>query len=173
MDEQFSISQQQAAWLLNTTDRTIRTWQDLADNPLPVAVRGGRGRHNEYDPQAVVSWYVARKAAEILTATDGIDPKAARARLDSLRADQIEFDLTIKRGEYAPIEALAYAVGDMAGQIRAIFEGIPKRIKQSLPALRAREIKILEREIVKAMNAVAEIQTEFDIEDENEGAKTP
>ena len=165
MNEQFSISQQQVAWMLNTTTRTVRTWQDQTDNPLPVAVRGSRGRQNEYDPQAVIAWYVARRLTEILSTTDAIDPRAARARLDSLRADQIEFDLSIKRNEYAPIEALAFAVGDMAGQLKSIFEALPKRIKNAQPQLNARAMKVITTEIVRALNIASQIQTEFDIEE--------
>ena len=90
------------------------------------------------------------------------NPAAEKSRLDRLRADQVEFDLQIKRGEYAPIEMLKFAVGDMAGQIKSIFEGIPKRIKNSCPSLRAKEIKILEQELVKAQNAASKVQVVFD-----------
>lgn len=93
------------------------------------------------------------------------DPAAQRARLDQLRGDQIEFDLNIKRGEYAPIEMLKFALSDVANQIKSIFEAIPKRIKNSMPSLRAREMKILERELIKAQNAASEIRVRFDTTD--------
>ena len=92
------------------------------------------------------------------------DAVSEKARLDRARADQVEFDLAIKRGQYAPIDALQMAVADMASQARSIIEGLPKRIKNSLPSLRAREIKILETELVKARRSLSEIQCDFDTE---------
>ena len=76
-------------------------------------------------------------------------------------------DLAIKRGEYAPIRgaAICRRRHGRANQIH-ISKALPKRIKNSMPSLRAREMKILERELVKAGNAIAEIEVKFDIEDE-------
>jgi phage terminase Nu1 subunit (DNA packaging protein) len=169
MTNKTTFTQAQIAWLLWTTPKTIRSWESLPLNPLPALPMRPGSKTREYCPRQVVSWDRERQLAAMIQNGEAIDPRAARARLDSLRADQIEFELAIKRGDYAPIEALRYAVGDMASQIKAIFEGIPKRIKNSLPTLRAREIKILERELVKAGNAVSEIQIDFDIEDESRG----
>jgi phage terminase Nu1 subunit (DNA packaging protein) len=89
------------------------------------------------------------------------DPITEKTRLDAARADQIEFDLAIKRGEYAPIEVLTFAVSEVASQSRSILEGLPKRIKNSLPALRAREMKIIETEINKVRKGMSEIQIDF------------
>ena len=97
--------------------------------------------------------------------TGKTNPAGEKSRLDRLRADQVEFDLQIKRGQYAPIEALKYAVGDMASQVKSILDAIPKQIKNSLPSLRAKEIKILERELVKSQNAASKIQVVFDTTD--------
>jgi phage terminase Nu1 subunit (DNA packaging protein) len=92
-----------------------------------------------------------------------LDLNNERARLACAQADKAELDNQIKRGEFAPIEALKFAVADFSGQVRSIFEGVPKLIKNSLPQLRSREMKILEREIVKAQNAASEIRVAFDI----------
>ena len=88
--------------------------------------------------------------------------EAERARLAAEQADKVALENAIRRSEYAPIEALQFAIADVAGQMKSIFEGIPKKLKNSLPALRAREIKILERELVKIQNAAASIQVNFD-----------
>ena len=167
--DEFSINQRQVAYLLDVDARTIRAWQDAADDPLPCT-RGKRGTANTYDPRLVVRWYINRRFGDLTNSESAGDPQQMRARLDKLRGDQVEHDLAIKRGEYAPIQALQFAVGDMAGQIKSIFEGLPKRIKNSMPSLRAREMKILERELVKAGNAIAEIEVRFDIEDEEAGS---
>lgn len=89
-------------------------------------------------------------------------PATEKARLDRLRADQVEFDLELKRGNYAPIEVLEYAIADVSSQMVAIYEGLPKRIKNSAPFLRAREIKIIQKEITKARNLAANIQLKVD-----------
>lgn len=95
----------------------------------------------------------------------GAKTEAEKERLDRVRADQVEFDLAVKRREYAPISVLQFAIADFSGQLKSALEGIPKRIKNSLPSLRAREIQILEREITKMQNAASEIQIDFDIVD--------
>ena len=160
-------NQKQAAYVAGATERTLRTWNGLP-NP-PPCVPGRRGRPAAYPAQEFVAWLIEYRLGQLSGSADAGDPAAMRARLDKLRGDQVEHDLAIKRGEYAPIQALQYAVGDMAGQIKSIFEGLPKRIKNSMPSLRAREMKILERELVKAGNAIAEIEVKFDIEDEKAG----
>jgi len=134
------------AQLSQVTGKAYNTLKRLLVGLEPVA-KDGRTLYFDA-PAALAKIYQAKEEQE-------------KDRLDRLRADQIEFDLAVKRGEYAPIEAVKYAIGDMSGQVNAIFEGIPKRIKQSMPSLRAREMKILERELVKAENAIAEINVAF------------
>jgi len=162
--QEMTFNQREAAHVASTSERTLRNWNSLK-NP-PPCIPGRRGKPAVYPARDFIAWLIDYRLGQIAGSGEAGDPQQAKARLDRLRGDQVEFELAIKRGEYAPVDALAYAVGDMAGQIRSIFEGIPKRIKQSLPSLRAREIKILERELVKAMNCAAEIQTTFDIEEE-------
>jgi phage terminase Nu1 subunit (DNA packaging protein) len=89
--------------------------------------------------------------------------ESEKDRLDRFRADRAEMENDLMRGDSVPTDAVKFAVSDFSGQVRSIFEGIPKRIKHSLPSLRAREMKILEREIVKAQNAASEIRVAFDI----------
>ena len=158
--QEMTFNQKQAAHVAGATERTLRNWNSL-ENP-PPCIPGRRGKPAVYPAQEFVAWLIEFRLGQITGSADAGDPAAMRARLDRLRGDQVELDLKIKSGDYAPIEALRYAVGDMAGQIKSIFEGLPKRIKNSMPSLRAREMKILERELAKCGNAIAEIEVKFD-----------
>jgi phage terminase Nu1 subunit (DNA packaging protein) len=89
--------------------------------------------------------------------------ESEKNRLDRLRADKTEMENDLMRGDSVPTDAVKFAIADFASQVKSTFESIPKRIKHSLPSLRAREMKILEREIVKAQNAASEIRVAFDI----------
>ena len=166
--KQFLIDQASTAYLLGCDSRTVQTYGKRAVNPLPVVKQGKRGTPTLYDPHQVLQWAIQNELAKVID-DDGdsgivLNLEAQRARLASEQADRCALENQIKRSEYAPIEALQFAIADFAGQAKSIFEGLPKRIKNSLPSLRAREIKILEREIVKVRNAVASIQINFDTE---------
>ena len=150
--------------MLACTVRSISTYQKMDIDPLPIAIKGKRGQPHQFDPQDLVKWKVRQEIAKITDSSDGsvLNLEAERARLASEQADRVALENAIKRSDYAPIESLQFAIADFAGQAKSLFEGIPKRIKNSLPSLRAREVKILEREIIKVQNAVAGIQIDFD-----------
>jgi phage terminase Nu1 subunit (DNA packaging protein) len=122
-------------------------------------VRENEKTKTKYYLMAPVMWAIIKNY------TGEGNPAGEKSRLDRLRADKVEFELQIQRGEYAPIQSLKFAVGDMAGQIKSILDSVPKQVKNSLPSLRAKEIKILERELVKAQNAASKIQIVFDTDD--------
>ena len=77
-------------------------------------------------------------------------------------------DLKIKSGEYAPINIIRDVIGDVAAQIKAILESLPRKIKHAQPELTARALRIVHSEIVRAMNACSEVRVKFDIVDEYE-----
>jgi len=149
--------------MLDCDVRTLSTYQKREADPLPVAVKGKRGQSHQYDPQAVLKWKVRQVLAQLMIDEDGsvLDLEHERARLAKEQADKIARENAVRDGELAPIEALVFALSDVSVQQVAILEGLPKRIKASMTSLRAREIKILEREIIKARNAIAEIQVDF------------
>jgi len=149
-------------WSVNSLSEELRISRQAITKALqditPVETRSlGNRTERRYYLSDVVEALVEGK-------TGSGSPATEKARLDRLRADQIEFDLAIKREQYAPIEIFEFALADISSQQRSILGGIPKRVKNSLPALRAREIKIIEREIIKARNAISEIQVDFNIE---------
>jgi phage terminase Nu1 subunit (DNA packaging protein) len=105
--------------------------------------------------------------AEALRRIYAAKPESERDRLDRVRADSIEHDLQRKRSEVAPVKVLTYALGDFAGQAKAIIDALPAKLKKAAPFLRARELKIIETELVRMGNALAGIQIDFDTDGED------
>jgi phage terminase Nu1 subunit (DNA packaging protein) len=120
-----------------------------------------RGRSLIFYQPETVQWRYSREDDSPLNL------EQERARLASAQAAKVEMENQVKRGEYAPIEVLKFAVADFSSQAQSIFAGLPKLVKNSLPSLRAKEMKILEREIVKAQNAASQIQVTFNITDDS------
>lgn len=137
----------------NMTDRRI---QQLArDGVIPKAARG------EYDLVGAVQGYVKflqERAFGKAQATG--DVHAERARFLKINADKAELEHNINAGEYAPFDLLEAAVGQAAAQAGAILKALPKRIKAANPELKAREIRVVEKEINKAAQAIADIRLE-------------
>ena len=166
-DDKLILNQINAANLLSVTTRTLRTWDDLP-NP-PPRTQGKRGQPNAYPARELVAWYLEYRLGQLTSTGDGSgDPAAMRARLDRLRGDQVELDLKIKSGDYAPINIIRDVIGDVASQLKAILESLPRKIKHAQPELTARALRIVHSEIVRAMNACSEVRVKFDIVDEYE-----
>lgn len=89
----FSIDQTQVAYLLGVTTRTIRTWQDAAENPLPIAERGVRGTQHRYDPQAVCRWWRDREIGRLLDTDDD----GERLDLEQQRAQHHKVELEVQQ----------------------------------------------------------------------------
>jgi phage terminase Nu1 subunit (DNA packaging protein) len=97
-------------------------------------------------------------AAEALPRIYGAKAESERERLDRVRADGQELQNLIARGQYAPLSVLENSLSDVASQIRSILSALPKRLKASLPSLRARELDLIKREVVAAQNAMAAVR---------------
>ena len=153
-------NQKTAAYVAGTTERTLRTWNSL-ENPPPCKP-GRRGKPAAYPAREFVAWLIQYHLGQLSGSADAGDPQAMKARLDRLRGDQVELDLKVKSGEYAPINIIRDVLGDVAAQLKAILESLPRRIKNAQPELNARAMRIIHSEIIKAMNACSEVRVEFD-----------
>jgi phage terminase Nu1 subunit (DNA packaging protein) len=161
MNDKFYISRPAAAYLLNCDVRSLSTYQTRDIDPLPVAEKGKRGQSHRYDPQALMRWKLRQALAKVTNDDSPLNLEQERARLASAQADKAEMDNSVKRGEHAPVELLKFAISDFSSQGASIIEGLPKKIKNSMPSLRAREMKILGKEISGLRNALASIQIRF------------
>ena len=155
MKNEMTLDQKQLAWMLDVTPTSIRNWATLPVNPLPTISKTPW----TFDPHACVQWLLARRI-EALSQTDS--PIAARARLDSLRADEVEHKLLTARRGVLPAEVLRHALDDAARQAKEILVKVPARVAKLIPALRRRELKILEAQISKAGAAIASARLDAD-----------
>jgi hypothetical protein len=81
--------------------QTVTGWESQG---MPTRERGRRGRRSGYALRDVVAWYIGRELAARGVANGArLDPLHERALLDRQRREGLEFDLAIKRGEYAPV----------------------------------------------------------------------
>ena len=158
--QEMTWNQKTAAYVAGTTERTLRNWNSL-ENP-PPCIPGRRGKPAVYPAQEFVAWLIEFRLGQITGSADAGDPQQMRARLDRLRGDAVELDLKVKSGEFAPIDTIRDVLGDVASQIKAILESLPRKIKNAQPALNARSMRIIHSEIIKAMNACSEVRVEFD-----------
>ena len=81
-----------------------------------------------------------------------------RTRKEKELADKLEMENAVRRNELAPIKLLTDSLQLVAGQIRSILGSIPSQCRKRLPHLTAREIEIIQKEVVKAQNAASKIQ---------------
>lgn len=160
------LYQDQVAAMFDVTVGTIQRWQkDSEPDPIPVLSIGrGKGIKSEYDPRAVFLWGIRKYGT-----ADVIDVDRERAL--NLRADTRLKELKEQqmRGELAPVELLTSALGNLASQVSAILETIPGKLKRSLPQLTATDLDVVKREIVKCLNACADIELGIEISDNDSG----
>jgi len=107
------------------------------------------------------------KALPLIFEADGL----TAAKTENLRADTRLKELKEQqmRNELAPVEELTAALGSLASQVSAILETIPGKLKRSLPQLRATDLEIVKKEIVKCLNACADISLDIEVEDSGDG----
>ena len=99
--------------------------------------------------------------AGVTRSGDVLDFNTERARLTREQADAMEIKNKLARGVYGSVDVLEAVLADVAMQIKSILDSIPIRIKNSLPTLRAKEVEILKRELVRAGNAMADCRPDF------------
>lgn len=157
--EPFKITKMQVVYLLGVEERTVTGWENRAEDPMPVAVRGkGRGTPNAYDPKEVLDWRVRQAVRQLAPAgSDGeiLDANAEKARLNKEQADAAAIKNAVTRREIAPVALLEKAAADMAGQVAAILDSLPVKIKNRAPSLPASAMEMIKSEIARAKNAAA------------------
>lgn len=163
MPSEFSINKQQAAYMLDVDERTLTKYQNNKDDPLPIKVKGKRGQANSYDPAEIIKWKLRKELSKLSLSGSGeiIDGDAEKARLTREQADGQALKNAITRKEVAPIELLEWSLSNLGGQIKSILESIPLKVKKRLPQLKAADIEIVKREIVKAQNAASKCELDF------------
>lgn len=162
-NKKFTITKQQAAYMLGVDERSLSSWQKRRHDPLPVLIQGKRGVANEYDPAALMQWQIRQALSKVVKTEDGailvLDEQ--RARLAKEQADQTALKNAVTRQELAPINILQFALADVGSQIAAICDALPLKIKRRVPKLRASDMTVINHEIGKIRNAAARTLPDF------------
>ena len=110
--------------------------------------------------------------AKVATLPGDLNPVAEKARLDKERADMQALKNAILLGEYLPMESATFIFGKVGGDISAVLETIPAKIKRRLPTLPASELDLIRLELARAQNMASEVTKLIDeyIADYNDGA---
>ena len=84
-------------------------------------------------------------------------------RLDRLRADQVEFDLSIKRGEYLPADDVQIVLNEAMVIISSNEDAIPGRLAQQLANMTdaAQIRKLLLKELRRGRSSAADRIVEY------------
>lgn len=135
----------QAAAIGNEVFYTV---DDVIDNRLALVER----RQKE----------AAAAAASSAPTTEELD--AEREKLLLIREQRIGQELknAATRRETAPVALIDWTLSKIGGQIAAILESVPLKVKRLLPRLTATEVEHIRREIVKAQNLAARVTVDLD-----------
>ena len=146
-----TMSEAELSSFLGLSSSRIRTL--AADG---VFVRSGRGR---FDVAVSIRRYVARLqegAARAGRPPDGGDDlKAEKLRLTRAQADKEETRVKREAGELVEAEAVAREWASILRDLRNALLAVPSRCGAVLPHLTATDTATLDREIRKALEALA------------------
>ncbi len=85
------------------------------------------------------------------------NPLDELARLNKLRGDRVEHDLSIDKGESASISILTWALSRIAELINSKLAALPLMLKKKTPKLTARDIEGVRRIIVKLQRDISSV----------------
>ncbi len=138
------VSLLSAAQFQQLTGRDLQTIRKaIAKAGIQVAQMDGRSKL--YPANKVLDAVYERK-----------DPYAEKNRLDRVRADRSEFDLSVVRGEFAPLVIISQVIAGFGEYANSVLDSLPLRLKKRCPKLTARDIETVRREIVKVQNEISE-----------------
>jgi phage terminase Nu1 subunit (DNA packaging protein) len=161
--KQFTVNQQQAAYMLGVDGRTIQTWSKRSTDPLPVARHGARGQPNEYNPAMLVQWYV-RNELDKLNINDGelLDLNTERAKLAKLQARKIELDLEVIEGRMVDTEQAGAALEKVIMACRSRLLAMPTKIAPQVMGAGtiAEKAEVIRDGVYTALNELSRLDVE-------------
>ncbi len=90
------------ACMLGVTTKTIARWLKLKEDPLPLAIKGGKGHAHQFDIATVHQWGIRQYTRGADYNGEVYDYLHERARLTNLQADKAELEIQVTRGELIP-----------------------------------------------------------------------
>lgn len=104
-----NLTQQQAAYLLGITARTLRDWSDAPRNP-----------DRSYDGQALVRWMLERDPAG--------EYEDQRQRLAAAQAEKVERENLVRAGELIEVPEVVRGWGEHIAAARAKLLAMPMKL---------------------------------------------
>lgn len=148
-------TQKDVAAHLDLNDRTVRVL--LKNGVLPPS-KGPGG----YDVDACRVSYIRHLrgvASGQHSAKPGApDLTAERARKERAQAEKTEFELAVKKQEYAPIEVLEDVLAKAVGAMVAKFDSYTARLDSSYPGISKKDRKRLAVDVYEIRTSIADIE---------------
>ena len=151
-------------------DLTVRRVQQLAKAGIIP-----RGKRDQYPLAASVQGYIRFLKGDKAQQEAFLD---VEVDVNRARVANLHIDTEIKRlkkeeleRRNAPIDVIAWVLGQVSGQISPLLEAIPLKVSRRVPGLSATEIEIITREIIKAQNAAAAVTIKLDEYRPNSGSE--
>jgi phage terminase Nu1 subunit (DNA packaging protein) len=125
------------ASMLGVTTKTINRWRNLEEDPLPVAIKGSKGRAHQFDIATVHQWGIRQYIRDAGVDHDGevYDYAIERARLTHEQADKAEIENREARGELIPAVVVTAIWTESVVNIRARILAMPTRIAHAAAAV--------------------------------------
>ncbi|GAB1116130.1 MAG: hypothetical protein ACN2B6_11955 [Rickettsiales bacterium] len=145
-------SQKEVSEWIGLSDRQVRNLQK--SGVLPKAQ--GRG---DLDLKECVKSYI-RYLKSGAQEEEGQENKkeSSDERLKRIRADTLEFKLSIEQGKFAPIELLSSVLSQVVEQVRSKLESVPSIIRMTQPDIRPSAIGKIEAELAAVQNQLSTIE---------------
>ena len=93
---------------------------------------------------------------------DTYDLVEERGRLAHFQANAQDLKNQVTERSMAPVVLVELAMERLGTEIKSILQAIPLKLKKRVPHLKASEIEIVKREIVKVQNAASKIKINWD-----------
>ena len=123
------------ACMLGVTTKTIARWLKLKEDPLPVAIKGGKGQAHQFDIATVHQWGIRQYTKGANPNGEVYDYLHERARLTHLQADKAELENQVTRGELIPAPVVGAVWTQVILNARARILAMPTRIAHAVVAV--------------------------------------
>lgn len=118
--------------MFGVNQRTVTRWQNRAEDPLPVAVRGSRGTANSYNINALHEWGVRQRIADLTIGEsgDGYDLDLERARLTHHQANKTALEEQQLDGVLIRADLVEQQWSAVLSALKSHLMGMPVRLAQ-------------------------------------------
>ncbi len=124
------ITRQQVAEFLDCDVRSVTTYQNQEQDPLPVLQRGKRGTANVYDAVAIHKWALRKEIG--LDGGKAYDLELERSRLTHHQANKTELEEKVLKGDLIPADEVLSRWEKMVSSFRAKMLSIPTKTSHLL-----------------------------------------